>query len=52
MDNKNEKTVYVVKAGSLTLGRTTDYNEAVAWTKSHDNLKARGQPYATIEEVA
>lgn len=39
MTTDNKRTEYVVKAGGLTLGRTTD-------------LKARGQPYATIEEVA
>ena len=47
---KNE--VFVVKAGSLTLGRTTDYNEAVRWMKSHDSMKPPGSPYARIVEVA
>jgi hypothetical protein len=47
-----KKTEYVVVAGSLTLGRTTDYNEAVRWMRLHDDMKAPGSPYARIEEVA
>ena len=47
-----KKEEFVVKAGSLTLGRTTNYNEAVRWMKSHDSMKAPGQPYARIVEVA
>jgi hypothetical protein len=47
-----KKTEYVVVAGSLTLGRTTDYNEAVRWMKAHDRMKAPGSPYARIMEVA
>ena len=47
-----KKTEYVVVAGRLTLGRTTDYNEAVRWMKSHDIMKAPGSPYARIMEVA
>lgn len=47
-----EKEEFVVKAGGLTLGRTTDYNEAVRWMKSHDSMKPPGQPYARIVEVA
>ena len=47
-----KKEEFVVKAGSLTLGRTTNYNEAVRWMKSHDRMKAPGSPYARIMEVA
>lgn len=45
-----KKEEFVVKAGSLILGRTTDYNEAVRWMRTHDSMKAPRAPYARIEE--
>ena len=45
------KTEYAVKVGDLTLGRTTDYNEAVRWMRTHDKMKAPRAPYARIVEV-